>query len=334
MRNALLALGVSVLLAGPAKAQSAWADKLFTTMGSTSHDFGTVPRGAQLKYRFHMKNIYKVPLELTNLRVSCGCVTLFPSTRTLQPNQTGHVDINMDARRFSGSKTVSIFITVGPEYISTATLRVTANARQDVVFNPGTVDFGIVQRGQTPTQTLDVEYSGVLDWHITEVVKSSSAPFQVKVEELYRDTKFRRVGRVGYRFNVTLKPDAQPGTFKQELLLKTNDPASPNLTVAVEGTVQASLMVAPGQVQFGAVKVGQAQTRKVLVRGGRPFQITAVEGLDDGITVELPTRAAASHILVIRYQPTRPGNLRRQLTIRTDLERETGTVAVEATAVP
>ena len=54
----------------------------------------------------------------------------------------------MDARRFTGPKTVTIHVTVGPEYTSTATLQVSANSRSDVVFNPGEVNFGVVPHGR------------------------------------------------------------------------------------------------------------------------------------------------------------------------------------------
>jgi len=349
MRNAVLALGLVMLSARPAWAQTAWGDKIFLAKGTTSHDFGTVARGAQVKHRFLIKNIYKVPLEITSIRVSCGCVTLKPQGQAqfvapqqltlpikLQPNQESFIDVNMDARVFSGPKTVSIFVTVGPQFISTATLQVTAVARQDVVFNPGTVDFGIVQGGQTPTQILDVEYSGTLEWQISEVVKNSSAPFQVKVEELYRQPASRfRVGKVGYRFNVMLKSNAPPGAFKQDIILKTNDPNSPTLSVSVEGTVQASLTVAPSIVNFGSLKVGDKAEKIVLVRGAsRPFRILGVDGLEGGLTVEVQNEAKASHTLRIRCEPTQAGEIRKLLLIRTDLERESVTVSVEASVSP
>ncbi len=339
MRKAVLALGLVVLLAGSVRGQEAkpWLEKIFLAVPGTSlsHDFGTVARGAQLTHRFKMKNIYAVPLEITKIRVSCGCVTWTQSTNVLQPNEDGYIDITMDARLFNGPKAVSIYVTVGPEYISTATLRVSAVARQDVVFNPGTVNFGIVQRGQTPTLTLDVEYSGVLDWRILEVIKNSAAPFQVKVEEIYRRMAFgNRPGRVGYRFTVTLKPDAAAGPFKQELILKTNDPASPNLTVPVEGTIQASLAVAPSSLQMGAVKVADKQTRRVIVRGSRPFRIVGVDGTGGGLTVDIPDRTAATHILTVTFQPTQAGPLRKRLTIRTDLDQEAVTVTVDGNATP
>src|SRR5262249_42413858 len=127
MRN--LFLVPVALLCGAALATGQnheWADKLFTKGGST-HNFGNVPRGAVLNYRFPITNIYAVPLDIVGTRVSCGCVTVTPSSTTLQPKESGYIDITMDARRFTGSKTVNIFITVGPQYTSTATLQVSAN---------------------------------------------------------------------------------------------------------------------------------------------------------------------------------------------------------------
>ncbi len=87
----------------------------------------------------------------------------------MQPNETGFVTVKMDATRFSGSKKTQIFLTVGPEYISTATITLHANARLDVVFNPGEIDFGLVHRGQTPTRVIDVEYAGSLPWAVSEI---------------------------------------------------------------------------------------------------------------------------------------------------------------------
>jgi hypothetical protein len=339
-RNAVLAAGTLVVLAGFVSAQFAepeepWANKLFKSKGSISHDFGSVARGAQLKHTFKMQNIWKVPIQITDIRVSCGCVTFTPDKKLLLPNEEGDFNINMDARRFAGAKTVTVFVTLGPEYISTAALRVSAVARQDVVFNPGTVNFGIVRKGETPKEVLDVEYSGTLDWRITGVSKNAEAPFKLEVAELYRERPSRfRAGRVGYRFDVTLKPDASPGSFKEEIVLKTDDPGSPTLTAVIEGTIQASLTVAPAKIRNDDLKVGKAKTYNVIVSGSRAFRIVSVEGAGDGITVQRPDSAATRHILPIQIQPANAGDLRRQLTIRTDLDGETVSVSVEGKASP
>lgn len=314
MRNAMLALVVVVLgpWAAQAQAQQAWLNKMFK--GVTSHDFGSVPRGAQLYYQFQLTNIWAVPLEITNVRTSCGCVTATPSLTKVDSRQSATIDVTMDARRFTGSKTISIYVTVGPEYVSTATLTVSANSRADVVFNPGQISFGVVPRGQSPTQVIDVEYAGALDWRATEVV-SNGAPIDATLEELYR-----RPGQVGYRIKATLKADAPAGTIKHDLLLKTNDPASPLVPVLAEAIVQASLTVVPSTLSMGTPKVGETVTKSVVVRGSKPFKILAIEGLGDGIAAALPPTVAPVQIVTVKYQPGQAGGLKRELKIQTDLE--------------
>src|SRR5262249_34183983 len=210
-----------------------------------------VPLGAQLLHRFRVTNIYAVPLEFTQVRASCGCVSAAPSARVLQPRESGTVDVTMDGRRFKGAKSVTVYVTVGPTYVSTAELKVSAHSRADVVFNPGQVNFGAVASGQTPSQPVDVEYAGPLDWHVTEVL-ARGLPFDVELRELYR----QRGRQVGYRVTVTLKPDAPVGPLKREIHLRTNDPASPLIGVLVEANVEAALAVQPSPLPLGPARVG------------------------------------------------------------------------------
>jgi hypothetical protein len=340
MRNILLSLAVVTLGAGAASAQTtgAWADKIFLAGGGKiSHDFGTVARGAQLAHSFTVTNIYNVPLEITDIRVTCGCVKATPTTRVLKPQEKTKLNIVMDSSRFSGPKSVTVYVTVGPEYISTASISLTANARPDVVLNPGQINFGVVRQGQTPTQVLDVEYAGSFDWRVTEVVKSAAAPYEVAVEQRYREpARGRQPGRAGYRLTVTLRANAPAGPINQELVLKTNEPAggSQFLTVPVEGNVQAALSVSPGVVNLGRVKVGSDTTYRVQVRGDRPFRILKVDGADDVVSAVLPAASAQNHVLELHCRPRQAGDLRRQLIIRTDLDQSFVTVSLEARVSP
>jgi hypothetical protein len=329
MRNALLTLLVLAIGTPAIRAQESWANQLFPA--GTNHDFGSVPRGAQLFHRFQVKNKYAARLEIIQTRTSCGCVTVTPSFKALNPKEEGTVEVTMDARRFTGAKTVTVHITFGPEFVSTAALTVTANSRADVVFNPGQVTFGIVPRGQTPTQTIDVEYAGVLPWKINEIVNSNAA-LETSFAEWYR-----RPGQVGYRVSVTLKPDAPAGVLREELFLKTNDPASPLVPVLVEATIQAPLSVSPSTLRLGSnLKVGAPVTQRVMVKGsGSPFRIVAVEGQGGGVQAELPTAAAPVHFLTIKCQPEKAGDLRQQLRIKTDLTGDAVvTVTVEGHVEP
>jgi hypothetical protein len=276
-----------------------------------------------------MTNVYAVPLEIIGTRVSCGCVTVKPSKTVLQPKETATLSITMDARRFTGAKTVSIYISVGPQYTSTATLQVTANSRTDVVFNPGQVNFGVAASGDTPTQAIDVEYAGGIDWKITGIAEHS-LPLTTKIEELYRQAG--PVVQVGYRLHISLKADAPVGTHRWELLLQTNDPGSPSLPVLVEATIQAPLSVAPNPVTLGTLKAGEEVSRRVLVRGSRAFRILSMTMEGDDITVDYPGSAALVQVITVKWKPTAAGDLKRDIKIKTDLDNTGTTMTVEGKA--
>jgi hypothetical protein len=329
MRIATLTLLVLALGTAVAPAQQPWAEKMFTE--GTTHDFGGVPRGAQLEHKFKITNIYAVRMEITLVKSGCGCVSATPAKRVLEPRESTDIEVKMDARRFTGPKTVGITVTVGPEFISSAQLKVSANSRADVVFNPGEVNFGTVVRGQAVSQAIDVEYAGGLDWKVTEVV-AKDLPLDVTFKEMYR-----RPGlQVGYQVRVALKPNAPVGLFKENIFLKTNDPASPLVPVLVEGVVQSALSVSPPTLSLGVVKAGEALTRRVVVRGNQPFRVLAIEGTGDGVTQEGPPAPAPAVVQIITFkcQFNQPGDFKRELKIKTDLQDQPVAVTVEGSAAP
>ncbi|MSU80581.1 MAG: DUF1573 domain-containing protein [Gemmataceae bacterium] len=332
MHKALSALIAILLTATTANAQqSGWAEKLFG--GELTHDFGAVPRGTQMKHSFKITNIYKVQLQITEVRVSCGCLKAELSTKVLNPGDTAMLHLNMDGRQFNGFKTIRVFVTVGPKFISTAVLSVSAVTRGDVAFSPSEIDFGNLNRGQMLARHIDVEYAGDrADWRVIEILKNSSAPFELRVEDLPR-----LVGsspRRGYRILATMRAEAAVGNFKQEVVLKTNDSATPMLTFQVVGNVQAGLAISPGSIAVRDMKAGETVTKKVFVRASKAFRIIGVDGQGDGITVDIPNRQDTTLVLTVNIQPTAIGDIRKQLLIRTDLDAETTPLIVEVSVSP
>jgi hypothetical protein len=321
MRKITLGLVVMVLSAGSASAQG-WADKMFE--GKLSHDFGTVARGAQLVHRFTITNIYAVRMEITAIKPGCACVTYTADKRVLQPKEATTIEIRMDARRFAGAKTVKILVSVGPDFISTAELKVSATSRADVVLNPGEVNFGNVTRGQASTQSVDVEYAGTLDWKISEVL-AKDVPYTATIKEIYR-----RTGQVGYRLAVTLKEDAPAGAQKHELFLKTNDPASPLVSVLVEANVQTSLTVTPSKLPLGEVKANAELVRRVVLKGAKPFKVTSIEGTGEGIQVNpWSGEDAAVQTVTFNCKFEKAGPFKRELKIVTTLQETPVVVTIE-----
>lgn len=334
-RVAFVFVAVALLPTCVAAQEQGWAAKFF--QNNLTHNFGNVPRGAVLNYKFPITNIYSVPFQVTEARVSCGCVTPKRPAQVIPARGSSELEINLDTLKINppGPKTVSIFVTLTsvPQqpnekvFSSTCTLTVSCVPKANLVFNPGTINFGLVQAGTTPRLSLDVEYSGDPNWQITEVV-ANQLPLEVQIAPL----PSRIANRVGFRVTATLKKDVPAGEFKYEVLLRTSDPNTPVLNMIVEGNVQAPIVASPNAINFGTVPVGTAVVRHVIVRGTNvPFRVTAVEGEGDGITVRLPEKAAVAHVVSIALAPTKAGMVSRTLILKTDLNGGlTTTVKVDA----
>jgi hypothetical protein len=318
MRNSILAFVLALVCTSTSAAQG-WAEKMFKD--GMAHDFGSVPRGAQLVHRFAITNIYAVRMDITSIVPGCGCVTATASKRVLEPRETGYIDVNMDARRFTGAKNVAIRVTVGPEYTSSADLKVSANSRTDIEFNPGEVNLGTVALGSAQLQNVDVKYTGALNWAVTEAKVAKELPLEASLKELYRH-QIRGGWEVSYRLSVKLKGDAAPGDFKQYVYLQTNDPSGPLVPVLVEAKIQSAVTVSPEKLSLGGVKIGDSLMRRVVVRGAKPFRILGVDGLGDGIALGAEPGAKAADVQTVTFkcQFEKAGDIHRELQIKTDIQ--------------
>jgi hypothetical protein len=283
--------------------------------GETVHDFGTVPRGSQLLHRFQWRNTSDKPLELVEYQRSCGCTSVSISPAVVEPGKLGTIDMHMDTKPFAGEKTVNLSLVFGPGKLVSAQFQVKAHSRSDIVYNPGQFSFGVLNESATPTQTVDIEYAGKLDWKIEGLAEQPTG-VEVTIKEAYR-----KPGLIGYHIGATLRPDLPSGDFKQSLQLKTNDPANPVLTVLMEATVKSALTVVPNSLFYGTVKMGQTMSRRVTLRSSNPFRILAVEGQRQGLQVTLPQAAAAVHSILVQWRPQEPGEMRAELRIQTDNDR-------------
>lgn len=299
------------------------------------YDFGEVPHGTICTHTFKITNIYDVPLQIMEVRTSSAALGFVATTGILQPNETGELTVTMNTSWFVGMRSEKFHVKIGPTPVDYAVIQVQARSNTDTKINPGAVYFGTVAEGTKTSREVKIEYRGrSRDWKIVEVLPVSG-PFDVQVSETSRGGPLW--GGAEYRVTVHLKPTAPTGPISDSLILKTNDPANPTMQLAVTGTVVAPLEIFPGRgrVRLDGVPIGQFDTKRIYVRAAKPFKIEEIRGTDDVISVEPPKDASLPcQVLIIKFKPTRPGVLTRQLRIRTDLDGGTSAVlTVEAEGV-
>lgn len=305
-----LALIFGACCAASASAQELnWAEKMFD---QRSIDFGVVARGSDAVARVKITNLYKQPVHIADVRTTCGCSAGRPTKTTLESLEDGFVEVTMDTRKFTRRKDSNLIVTFDAPLHQEVRIPITAYIRTDVVFDPGSVNFGSVEHGKEVTRTIKLLYAGRNEWQVKEI-RSRSESIIAKAVETARGN-----GRVDYDIVVTLAPTAPPGALREQLTLITDDQNSPQVPLLVEANIEADFVVTPAITSLGVLKPGEAKEFKVVIKGKQPFQIEKIECESDRglFKVRLPQNAAQIHVLPMTITaPEKAGNLSEEFTI-------------------
>ena len=296
--------------------------------GETTHDFGTVARGAKEEHVFEFQNIYKEDIHIAGVRASCGCATPSITKQSLKTWEKGGIRVKFNTHSFLGHRSATITVTIDRPYYAEVQLSIKGHIRGDVVFDPGLVSFGSLDQGQTAERLVNVSYAGRSDWRI-EDVRSTNSNLEVELNETQRFS-----GRVGYQLKVRIKPSAETGFFKDQMILVTNDYNSRQIPLLVEGNILSALQVNPTSLSLGVVNPGDTVTRNIVVRGKKPFRITNVKAEGNAFELKVPESEKTLHLVPVTFTANdEPGKkVVERIQIETDLNSGTvGSITATAT---
>lgn len=304
-----------VLLLGPSSGHAAsWADAMFTEL---SKDFGSVPRGPTLSHQFKVKNTTGQQVVISSVRVSCGCVSASAQKTLLQPGEETYIMSQMDTTRFTGIKTVTIYVNFSAPAYEEVRLWVQADGRNDFMVTPDSLHFGVVKKGSEPTANTTVTFYGRLDAQIVEV-RTESSYIKATATELHR-----RGTEVAYQLSATMRNDVPVGRWYSDIWVTTNLAGMSKIRVPLTIEIESPLSVSPEILILGPVKVDETAERRVIVRGVKPFQIVRVEGTGSELLVrESRPGEREVHVLSVAVTSNTAGKWERKLRIVTDLEAE------------
>ena len=317
-------IGFALLCIASVPCQAAtWADSLFSERG---HDFGTVPRGVVVKHSFMLTNKLNEIITILEVHASCGCTTGRLSATTIPPGGTAIVEAQMDTRNFVNRKATTLFVSLATASGRQAEVRlaVVSTILSDIVLNPGSVDFGLTVRGNAQGARVTIDRLGSSSWKVERMISNSKVlDFKTtKLVETYRSND-----RVGYAVQMSLRPDAPIGPFRDEIRLITNDPLTSSIPINVGGQVLGGLSVSPNVLSLGQVAGNGLVQGRFLVRGAKPFAIVKVEGAGDGFEIApIDSKMKKTiHLITVSYRPnanSAKGDFRRVFRASTDVPNE------------
>ena len=301
-----------VLLHSSAGAQD-WARKMFKV---TEHDFGNVARDAKAEFRFEFENLYEEDVHVANVSSTCGCTTPRVENGSLKTYEKGAIVAHVNTDRFLGRKGATLTVTFDKPFYAQVQLRVGAYIRNDVIFDPGSVQFGSVDQGMAKEARVRVQYTGHSNWRIVDV-KNANPHLSVQLIEAGR-----RGGQAWYDLLVKMDDAAPVGYIHDHLLLRTNDPSRAEVPLLVEGSVVSSVVVSPASLFMGVIEPGQEVTKQLVVRGKRPFRILSIECGDENFRFDTSDAGTPKplHLIPVTFVAgDARGKISRTIRIETDL---------------
>jgi hypothetical protein len=308
-----------ILLAGLATAGYAgaatWADGLFEELNK---DFGSVPRGLLQSHEFRVVNNTRQVVNISSVRVSCGCTTasVKDGKSLLNPGEETAILARMDTSRFIGVRSVTIYVQFDRPQFEEVRLWVSANARNDFSVTPDTLNVGQVKRGSSQSAAVNLTFYGSREVRIL-TAKGESNYILPEFKEIRRDAE------VTYQLSARLRPDTPVGKWFTDVWVTTNMPSLPQIRVPLTVEVESALTASPEAVAMGKLKLMGESERRVVVRGVQPFKITKIQGVDDQLQVQDSTVGTREvHVLTVKFKGDRPGNITRRIRVLTDLTGE------------
>jgi hypothetical protein len=301
-------------LAAAAPASAGWADALFD---EHAKDFGSVPRGPSVTHSFRVVNKTGSPVVIGYVHVSCGCTTAHAVKTYLAPGEETAIVARMDTTRFSGARSVTIFVPFNEPAYDEVRLVVSAFGREDLRITPDTLAFGQVKRGSKDTATMTLTFYTFQAVQVTGV-RSETNYILTGVKEVRRGN-----GEVAYEVTARLRGDLPVGKWFTDIWVKTNDPSLPQIRLPLTVEIEPVLIASPEAVTVGEVSLGSETERRVILRGIKPFRIVKIDGVDDAVTVkDNAGEAQEVHVLIVKLKADRAGGLNRKLLIHTDIGAE------------
>ena len=294
--KSLLVVILTLAATVPAAAQE-WAKKLFET---TTHDFGSVARGAKAEYEYVLNNVYVEDLHIASVQSSCGCTQVRIKKADLKTYEQGAIVATINTQAFTGQRGATVTVTFDKPYYAVVQLNTSVYIRSDVIFTPGSVQFGAVDEGQAVEKQLAVSYAGRNDWQILEVKSGNPHVTAAAVQTL------RSNGQVAYNLVVRLDGAATAGYLDDHLILVTNDRGSPQIPLALEGLVQSPVTISPESLFMGVLQPGQKVTKQLVVSSKRPFRVESVTCEDPAFHVQVPAESEATaktlHVIPVTFE--------------------------------
>jgi hypothetical protein len=205
------------------------------------HDFGALKTPEKVEYPFTFTNKGESVITITGITPSCGCTAAVEDKKRFKPGETGAIRVifNPAGKRGLSTSSVKVFTdgAGGPHLLRIRANVIPAAIRPikvilpppKIIVRPQEVNVGRIRMGKVAVYRLVIANRGDGDLYITNIGAQNKNGLPLNKKPI----------RPGKKVEITAmyKPEKK-GPFKEFLIIKSNDPETPETNVKIYGTAE------------------------------------------------------------------------------------------------
>lgn len=264
-----------------------------------SYDMGIIAGDKIAKQQMKIFNRGSKPLQITQVKTSCGCTKGRMLEKTIKPGEEGILEITVDPARitngFSSTKVLTIFSN-DPDK-ATVQVKVHAQVEPEFTIVPDTLDFGTVEQGATAERTLLITQMQDAPFEITKVtVPGNAGGLETNLEEV-PESQWATPGHREYRLTAKITKEATSALLTKRIVLDTNLKRLKRMSVPLKFDIKGAYTLNPKTIYLKSVDPGQNVPEVLRITADEPIQITAFESKNPAIKTKHRTGENPNTIL-------------------------------------
>lgn len=278
-------------------------------------DFGDRDNEQNVKHEFTIVNLGTAPLEIRDVRTSCGCTVAELEKRLLQPGEETHIGstLNLSGRQGPQNRTITV-ATNDPDN-PTYQLGFKGNAISAIMYDPQFINLGRVADDEVHSQTITLK-SGTDSVAFNVIGVDSSLPqIETEVVTVREGKEYQIIARN----NEPLKE----GNLNGLITINTDYAKRPSYQVRFFAQVIGGIEVRPDTLTLQQSDDPERTTTQFLrVAPGRisGFNVTEVHAPLDTIDVEILPQGNSNFNIKVANMPGSTDLEGQELVIKTDSE--------------
>jgi hypothetical protein len=222
-----LVLASGHVLAGESPKDATYARIQFV---EKAYDFGTMYQNEEASHVFTFRNIGNDVLKIEKVKSSCGCTAALPQKRELDPGDETTMTVTFKSGSMRNRVTKRVHIDTNDAVEPRMTLTITATVKVEVEVSPSGVYVRNLGVGEIVQRDVEIAPVSVKSFRILQTSADHPA---VIVKKILPPAKPEEP----YKLTIQLGPISQPGRVSAKVLVRTDLPHTPEITIPVYGRI-------------------------------------------------------------------------------------------------